>query len=774
MSAIDRRWTAITTVLAIVTLLAVGVQPAANAHNEDAKDLTHPVPEIGLRVDAPEELHAFFPGAHWSGSGAVDNQSAKLVYAGTGCSPASYAPVADEIQGNIALIDNRVSATNPADQCPAALFFQKVQSAEQAGAIGLVQIEVEGGERGGGNAISGTIPAIELDGTAEAFAIRDAVIAGTAVIGTIAKPSNFPAMRDIPCTDGTAGPFPCDGIDLLSFTPQEEFDGAGVNDIWGWTDPETGDEYVILGKNNGVGFFRVTDPINPVYLGEVPNPSPVPQTWQDIKVHADHAFWVSESADHGMLVFDLTRLRDKSEPEVYEADATYELNDAAHNLVINENSGFAYLVGGNAGLVVPDQCLSGLHMVDISDPKSPSFTSCYALEGGPGTGFRTVGEPLLMEHAPTAYVHDAQCVIYDGPDERYTDREICVNASEDVIVVADVTDKVNPSTVGVLQYEGAVYSHQGWFTEDKRFWLANDELDEQTNEHNTRTIVVNLEDLENPTVQYMHLHDLPAIDHNNYVKGDRVFQSNYASGLRVLDVSNVETELTQVAFFDTYPNHDDATFDGTWSNYPYFASGTIAVSGRTEGLFLVRLQSQAPTPAPAPEPAPEPLPATGGGIALASLAVMSLGYGSGRVAQVDHAGRTRGLGLAPLTSTGSAPGRPRRRRQVASVEAPEVGSSTVSTATTRVSHSSGVTVATTYPRWTPSSQRMWSLFGYSPARNALCSSGLKPSEVTEVPTNSVATIGDSGSAASTGRSPTQLEWMSPVSTTVSVMPSLAR
>jgi len=66
------------------------------------------------------------------------------------------------------------------------------------------------------------------------------------------------------------------------------------------------------------------------------------------------------------------------------------------------------------------------------------------------------------------------------------------------------------------------------------------------------------------------------------------YQSNYSAGLRVLDVGNVENSLSEVAFFDTYPAHTDPTFDGTWSNYPFFKSGTIAVSGREEGLFLLK------------------------------------------------------------------------------------------------------------------------------------------------------------------------------------------
>jgi choice-of-anchor B domain-containing protein len=409
---------------------------------------------------------------------------------------------------------------------------------------------------------------------------------------------DLPAERlsDVACEDGTAGPFPCDGIDLLSFVPYDEFAGEelsitpGISDIWGWTDGETGDEYVILGVSNGVQFFRVTDPANPVDLGKLPNHAAVQLIWHDIKVYEDHAYIVSESNPHGMKVFDLTRLRGVEQARTWTDDFIYPLTSAAHNLNINEDTGYAYLVGGNAGLVVPDQCLSGLHMVDLSQPKLPVFAGCYAEEGGPGTGASVVGGPVA-DSSPAAYVHDTQCVLYQGPDERYTDREICFNSAEDKVVIADVTDKLAPQTLGILTYDNTAYTHQGWLTEDHAYFLMGDELDEQDFGVPTRTLILDVTDLENPTLAGEHLHETPSIDHNMYTLDGLVYQSNYTAGLRVLDTVDVaDGSLTEVAFFDTYPADDDATFNGTWSNYPYFESGTIAVSGIDEGLFLLRLQ----------------------------------------------------------------------------------------------------------------------------------------------------------------------------------------
>jgi hypothetical protein len=597
-------------VLAVAATMAfTALATSASAHHPEllkqGKD--HATAGLGVQVNSPAELADFHPGVHWGDTGEIDSQTAELVYAGSGCTPASYTDIADEIQGNIALVDDGASETNENDICPRYTFAQKVQSAEQAGAIGFVQITTEGTEpTGNATAVTAEIPALELNWTPEAVAMRDAVIAGTPVEATLTLPPLPDRLTDIPCQNGIAGPFECDGIDLMAFIPAPEFNGAGQSDLWGWTDPETSDEYVLMGKTNGVAFFRVTDPTNPVYLGELPNEAAVQAIWHDMKVYDNHAFIVSESEPHGMTVFDLTRLRGVEEAQTWDQDAFYRLYSAAHNIAINTETGFAYIVGGNGGGVATDQCMSGLHIVDISTPKDPTFAGCYLEEGGPGTAARTVDSVAFGENfgpagevSPAAYVHDTECVVYEGPDERYSGHEICFNAAENKLVIADVTDKLVPVTLGVTDYPNVSYAHQGSLTEDHRFLLANDELDEQTHGTNTRTIVMDVTDLENPTVHFEYMHDTISIDHNNYVHEGRVYQSNYTSGLRVLDTEFIgdpdNPRLEPVAFFDTYPAHSDPTFNGTWSNYPFFESGTIAVSGIDEGLFLLRLSEDADT-----------------------------------------------------------------------------------------------------------------------------------------------------------------------------------
>ncbi|MEX2621639.1 MAG: choice-of-anchor B family protein [Egibacteraceae bacterium] len=415
-----RRYAAVSVAVGLLLAATVGV-PGAGAHpgHEDPQS-----GGIGVQVHSPGWLSGFRTASQWDGTAPVADQNADLVYAGTGCTPLAYATV--EVAGKIALVD-AVEGQDLFDVCPVATFKQKMELAEQLGAIGLVQVS-DTDEPAPGNAIDSGIPGLELT-RSDGAPIRDAVLAGAAAVNVTLTSTHDQVdlserLSNVACVDGRADVFECDGIDLLGFVPHAEFAGdtdlrqllgGGVSDLWGWTDPDTGDEYVIIGKTNGVAFFRITDPTAPVHLGELPNRALLHQHWHDIKVYDDHAFIVSESNPHGMAVFDLTRLRGVEAAQTWTEDGLYPLPVAAHNLEINTDTGFAYIVGGNAALVVPDQCLSGLHMVDVSTPTLPVFAGCYTEEGGPGTLGRTLGEPV-DELSPAAYVHDTQCVLYDGPD----------------------------------------------------------------------------------------------------------------------------------------------------------------------------------------------------------------------------------------------------------------------------------------------------------------------------------------------------------------------
>jgi choice-of-anchor B domain-containing protein len=371
-------------------------------------------------------------------------------------------------------------------------------------------------------------------------------------------------VSSLACSGGRAGPFPCKAVDLESFLPHSAIGGGEGNDIWGWTDPATGREYALVGKTIGTAFVDITTPSQPVYLGDLPSHQPVEtlfSTWRDLKVYKNHVFVVSEEPTHGMQVFDLTRLRGVTSPQTWTEDAHYPLFGGAHNVAINEETGFAYAIGSNT-------CSGGPHVVDIRNPKNPMFAGCVAEDG---------------------YTHDTQCVIYRGPDTRFTGREICFSSNEDTLTIVDATDKLSPVQLSRTPYEGAAYTHQGWLTEDQRYFLLGDELDEQSSGVNTTTYIFDVSNLTSPVNSAVYRGPTAAIDHNLYIKGSRAYESNYRAGLRILDLKRIDAgELREVAYFDIYPADDEAQFNGAWSDYPYFASGVVIINGIEQGLFVVR------------------------------------------------------------------------------------------------------------------------------------------------------------------------------------------
>ncbi len=382
----------------------------------------------------------------------------------------------------------------------------------------------------------------------------------------------------IDCSEGTASLFDCDDVDMLSFLPVQDLGGGRgvqVNDLWGWTDPQSGREYALVGRYDGTSFVDVSDPSDPRYVGNLPMTEGAQgNSWRDIKVFDDHAFIVADGAgQHGMQVFDLTKLRDvRGEPVIFEQDAHYGRIGSAHNIVINEDTGFAYAVGVNSG---GETCGGGLHMINIQDPLTPLFAGCFQ---DSSTGRQSTG-----------YSHDAQCINYHGPDEEHRGQEICFGANETALSIADVTDKAAPVAMAMASYPNVGYSHQGWIDEEHEYFYMNDELDEiGGNVDRTRTLVWDIKDLDDPILVKEHFADNASSDHNLYIRGNLMYQSNYVSGLRILDISDRENpEL--VGFFDTVPWSPDAPgFDGSWSNYPYFESGIIVVNSGAEGMFILR------------------------------------------------------------------------------------------------------------------------------------------------------------------------------------------
>jgi len=391
--------------------------------------------------------------------------------------------------------------------------------------------------------------------------------------------------------------YPCDNVDLLSFIPftdleNSDFTFANANDIWGWTDPLNNVEYAIIGLTTGTSFVSLADPENPVVLGKLPTATSN-SSWRDIKVYNNRAYIVSEAPGHGLQIFDLTQLRTTTSFTTFSATATENSFSNAHNIFINEDSGKAYVVGSNT-------CSGGLRVYDISNLQ-PVLDSCYGDRG---------------------YTHDVQCVVYSGPDVDYQGKEICFASNEEEVDIICM-DCANEKFLGTTTVSNPQYIHQGWLSEDQKYFFVNDELDEYKGiVPKTHTYVFDVSNLNSPFLHYTYVGDVNSIDHNNYVKGNFLYQANYRHGLRVLegtaDNPSTSNPMTEVAYFDIHPESDGNQFNGAWSNFPYYDSGVVVVSSIERGLYVLKpnLGEDPPSPstsAPslAPSDSPSNKPPTG-------------------------------------------------------------------------------------------------------------------------------------------------------------------
>ncbi len=393
--------------------------------------------------------------------------------------------------------------------------------------------------------------------------------------------------------------FPRSGIDLRSWISLAEFDPTadGANDCWGYVAP-SGREYALIGLSIGTAFVEVTDPANAQIVGVIAGPT---SDWRDIKTHQQFAYAVSEGGG-GIQVFDLSQI-DSGVISLVNTVTTGG-RFQSHNLAINTESGRLYRVGGGGSNPV-----NGLRVYSLANPSAPSFLGEWH----------------------DRYCHDAQVVTWSDPP--YAGAEVAFCYANDTTVsgnpgieILDVSDPANIGTIGSLNLSlppifshAAHYSHQGWLSPDRHYVYFDDEVDEAANGNPTTTRVIDVSDLSNPVQVATFTNGNTARDHNLYVDGDLIFEANYRSGLRVFSAGDPLAPI-EIAFFDSYPDDDNANYNGLWSVYPYLPSGTIIGSDIEKGLFVWTLEAT-----PVPALSTRGLLATA--LLIAILAAMKLGGG---------------------------------------------------------------------------------------------------------------------------------------------------
>lgn len=360
-----------------------------------------------------------------------------------------------------------------------------------------------------------------------------------------------------------------------------------------------------------------------IYLGRLPQFDAIGSQWREVRVVGDIVVIGSEAVKHGVQLFDMKKVLDldpKNPKNFTQADLaghwglhTNGTNEdgekldfwdylpvgRTHNIVVNKELKYAAAVGsvgGNETIRVRDNlpCKGGLIFLDISDPSRVHSPGCASADG---------------------YVHDAECLVYRGPDKRYTGRDICYGYNEDTMTIYDVTDKKGNNTkiIARVDFPGAEYVHQGVVNDEdwQEYIFLDDEFDERDardgpsslGQGRPTTHIMDIRDLENPKWSGSYAGKYRGIDHNQYIVDGYLYQSNYGNGLNVLDVSSVKKDPTgdsicQAGFFDIYPEDDEeegggvVAFHGSWSSFAEFKSGFIMVHTIERGTFIVKMKSK--------------------------------------------------------------------------------------------------------------------------------------------------------------------------------------
>jgi choice-of-anchor B domain-containing protein len=390
------------------------------------------------------------------------------------------------------------------------------------------------------------------------------------------------------CTGGSSAGFPCQNISLAAHLSLQDLQPAspGGADLWGYTDLNTGREYVVMGLQSGVAVVDVTDPQAPQQIAYTTGTT---TNWREVTIyqHYDasakrwraYAYVTTDgNVQDFLLLLDLSGLPNSIEQVSFVSDhraahTDYMVNADYTYGIPTSSTGAQLVVAGarptNGG---------AFRMYSVAQPRAPQFLS----EGNVGYTHDVASFALGDVRKNTQCLNGATAARC----------QVLTDFNETTIDVWDVTNPAAVQLLGRQSYANARYTHSGWWTEDGRYLFAHDELDEQNAGLFTTVRVFDMSDIRSPSLVPGGGWVGPnrSIDHNGYVRGNRYYFSNYSEGLTVLDITDPRVPQ-RVGYFDTFPSSAQTGFVGAWGAYPFFASGTIAIADINTGLYLLKNES---------------------------------------------------------------------------------------------------------------------------------------------------------------------------------------
>ena len=320
-----------------------------------------------------------------------------------------------------------------------------------------------------------------------------------------------------------------------------EWPNTEGSDIWGWADGN-GNEYALVGLNDGFSCVDVSNPSNPVEKFYIPD---INSTWRDIKTWGNYAYITTE-ADAGLLIVYLSDMTGGTYWHVSNFSHPSSGNSveftSAHNLFIDEN-GICYIFGAKS--VNGGNPSEGAIFLDVdANPTNPHYLGEWDDE----------------------YIHDGMVrgdTMYSG----------CIDVGE--LFIVDVSDKNNPNTLGTHSTPNA-FSHNAWVSDDGDFVFTTDEKSDAFLASYDITDCSNIQEVDRIQSNPGSL----SMPHNVHVDGNFLITSYYRDGTIVHDITH-PNNMIQVAYYDSYSGSGDGS-NGCWGTYPFLPSGNI-ISSEIDG-----------------------------------------------------------------------------------------------------------------------------------------------------------------------------------------------
>lgn len=311
-----------------------------------------------------------------------------------------------------------------------------------------------------------------------------------------------------------------------------------LSNIGGYVD-SAGNEYALVGWEEGLSIVDVSDPTNPVEKFNVPG---ITSDWREVKTWQNYAYVTTEGCCDGLQIINLGYLPDSIQVKQWKGSGAIanQLN-TIHALHIDD--AYVYLFGSNL--------FSGAALVvDLADPWNPSYVS----------------------YAPGPYVHDGYVRndtlwaghIYDG-----------------YFAVIDVSDKANPTLLATQSTPGQ-FTHNTWLNDQGNVLFTTDEVNDSYLTSYDISDLNNIQELQRIQITP----GSGSIVHNTHTLNDFEVVSWYKDGIAIVDVARPDNMII-TGHYDTFLQGTGGGFDGCWGVYPYLPSGTIVASDMSNGLYVL-------------------------------------------------------------------------------------------------------------------------------------------------------------------------------------------